>query len=172
MCAGAMRRALSLRSTRYALPLLASDAVLVAIEPAVVAHRSEVEQSAALEVGDRDATRLVTGEPLAYSVRIPRVDVLAVLPQVRNRALAAGADVTPATPVAADAAAMSRTTSVRVIATPCLRYSPSSSELLTMVDPLRRSEGPGGETNAQGASAAHSESASLIACVVLELPPK
>jgi len=74
------------RLARYALPLLAGDAVLVAIERAVVAHRSEVERSAALEGRDRDATRLVMGEPLADSVRIPRVHVLAVLPQVGNRA--------------------------------------------------------------------------------------
>jgi hypothetical protein len=57
------------------------------------------------------------GEPLADPVRIPRLHVLPVCHRYGIAPLA-GADVTPETPVATDAAAMSRTTSVRVIATP------------------------------------------------------
>jgi hypothetical protein len=57
----------------------------------------------------------------------------------------AGADVTPETPVATDAAAMSRTTSVRVIATPLSSFQPIFLGIANDGQPPRRSEGPGGE---------------------------
>src|SRR5947208_16053693 len=69
--------------------LLARDAVLVPIEPSVVAHRDVVELRAALEGRHRRTASPVVRAQLAHAVRIPGMDARAVFPH-RSRSARSG----------------------------------------------------------------------------------